>query len=101
MLVDTVYYHLKSLSIKKTAGFNNLPACLIKEAAPLIAPVITSIINNSLSSGKGPVQWKQAVVTPVFKGGDEAQMNNYRPISILPILSKVLIREWVVYNQLS
>ena len=38
--VDAVYYHLKSLSTKKTAGFDNLPACLIKEAAPVIAPVI-------------------------------------------------------------
>ena len=97
--VDVVYHHLKSVSTKKTAGFDNLPAYLIKEAAPVIAPVITSIINSSLRSGKVPVQWKRARVTPVFKGGDKTQMNNYRPISTLPILSKVLER--VVYNQLS
>ena len=97
--VDAVYYHFKSVSTKKTAGPDNLPAYLIKEAAPVIAPFITSIINSSLTSGKVPVQWKRARVTPVFKGGDETQMNNYRPISTLPILSKVLER--VVYNQLS
>ena len=69
--VDVVYHHLKSVSTKKTAGFDNLPAYLIKEAAPVIAPVITSIINSSLRSGKVPVQWKRVRVTPVFKGGDK------------------------------
>ena len=43
MSVDAVYYHLKSVSTKKTAGFDNLPAYLIKEAAPVIAPVILPV----------------------------------------------------------
>ena len=67
----------------------------MKEAAPVIVYSLTSIINNSVVTGKVPKQWKQARVTPVHKGGDKTIMNNYRPISALPVIERV------VHNQLT
>ena len=55
-------------------------------------------MNLSIVSGKFPDQWKKAIVVPIFKSGDRDQVSNYRPISILPVLSKVL--EKVVTEQL-
>ena len=56
-------------------------------------------INNSLSNGTFPECLKQANITPVFKKDDCLDKTNYRPVSILPLLSKVYER--VIYNQLS
>jgi hypothetical protein len=53
----------------------------------------------SLLSGEVPIAWKADTVSPLFKGGDQADPNCYRHISILPCLSKVL--EKLVNNQLT
>lgn len=95
---ETIFSCLQTLPTKKATGCDNMPAYLIKEAAPVIVYSLTNIINYSIVTGKVPKQWKQARVTPVHKGGDKTIMNNYRPISTHPFLSKVIER--VVYNQL-
>ena len=96
---ETIFSCLRTLPTKKAMGCDNMPAYLIKEAAPVIVYSLTNIINYSIVTGKVPKQWKQARVTPVHKVGDKTIMNNYRPISTLPFLSKVI--EHVVYNQLT
>ena len=96
--VNTVFHYLQALHSKKAMGFDNIPALLIKEASRVIAPSIANIINHSIVSGEVPQQWKQARVIPVYKGNDATLMNNYRPISTLPVLSKILER--IVHNQL-
>ena len=53
----------------------------------LIKP-ITMLVNQSISTSEVPSSWKVATVTPIFKSGDKAMMSNYRPISILPCVSK-------------
>ena len=53
----------------------------------LIVPSVTSIINESIASNAFPMEWKTAEVIPVLKGGDHEKPNNYRPISLLPVLS--------------
>ncbi len=45
------------------------------------------ILNQSLKQGKFPTEWKNAKVVPIFKSGAVNDKNNYRPISILPVLS--------------
>ena len=60
--------------------------------APTIASPLTRIINISLSEGVVPQEWKRARVTPLFKKGVATDMDNYRPISVLPAASKVLER---------
>lgn len=63
-----------------------------------LADTIKYLINLSIRYSVVPQTWKQATVTPIFKGGDKQSTNNYRPISLLSVVSKVL-EKWVV-NQL-
>lgn len=60
---------------------------------------LTHLINLSIEKGQFPAPWKQARVTPILKSGSRDQACNYRPVSILPVFSKVLER--VVSNQLT
>ena len=80
------------MNSKTASGIDNLSARILSYAAPIIAPVITRIINLSITTSTVPKRWKCARVTPLFKGGISNEMNCYRPISILPLLSKVLER---------
>ena len=53
----------------------------------MITKSITYIVNNCIRSGKFPTSWKLAKVNPLYKGGAKDDINNYRPTSILPMLS--------------
>ena len=57
--------------------------------APGIARSLTAMFNHSLKTGEVPVKWKSANVTPICKKGDMEKVDNYRPVSILPIVAKV------------
>ena len=73
---------------------------LLYFAAKTISPTLTRIINMSLATGEFPRILKIARITPIYKGkGDKMLPCNYRPVSCLPHLSKILER--VVYNQLN
>lgn len=89
---------LRHLKASKASGLDNISPCLMKDAAEVIAKPLTRITNASLSQGVVPQEWKCARVTPLFKKGVATDMDNYRPISVLPVASKVLER--VVYHQL-
>ena len=65
---------------------------MLKLAAPIVAPSIAKLINYSFVTSVFPQRWKTAKVTPLFKGADPENANNYRPISVLPVLSKVIER---------
>ena len=71
---------------------------ILKDCLPCIVKPLCHIINLSLTEGKIPDDWKSARVSPIFKGGDAKDPLNYRPISILPVLSKVL--EKLVFTQI-
>ena len=72
---------------------------MLKLAAPIIAPSIAKLINYSFNTASFPQHWKTAKVFALFKGGDSEDLNNYRPISVLPVLSKVIERH--VHDSLS
>ena len=72
---------------------------MLKLAAPIIAPSIAKLINYSFNTASFPQRWKTAKVFALFKGGDSEDLNNYRPISVLPVLSKVIERH--VHDSLS
>ena len=63
-----------------------------------LAPIISSAINFSFSIGEFPDVLKVATITPIFKKDDRKLLKNYRPISILPTLSKIYER--CLYNRL-
>ena len=71
---------------------------LLKDAAEVISKPLTQIINASLSQGIVPHEWKHARVTPLFKKGVSTDLDNYRPISVLPVVSK--LQERAVHHQL-
>ena len=71
----------------------------LKAGSPILSYYLTFLFNFSLSTGSVPKCWKKKRVTPVFKKGDTDDVNNYRPISILPITMKIF--EKVVHRQVS
>ena len=77
-----------------TCSLDPLPTFLLKDCLPTLSPLITKTVNASLSSGSVPPPLKLAAVTPILKkpGLDPDSPNNYRPISNLPFLSKILER---------
>ena len=89
---------VSSMPTNKSPGIDQISMRVIKDSLPAILPTITSIINASLVSGIFPRDWKMAVITPIPKDGDHEQASNNRPISLLPILSKVCERS--VHNQM-
>ena len=89
---------LRRLKAGKAVGLDNIPARLLKDAADTVAKLITITLNASLQSGRVPYDWRAARVIPLCKKGKTEDMDSYRPISILPVLSKIL--EGAVHRQL-
>ena len=90
--------HLNKLKRDKATGIDLLPSNMLKDCSEEIAAPLAHIINLSLNTSTVPSLWKSAKVNPVFKSGNPDLVENYRPISILPILSKLLER--TVHDQL-
>ena len=80
---------LKSISLHKACSINKLSPRMLKLAAPIIAPSIAKLINHSFNTASFPQHWKTVKVSPLFKGGDSEDLNNYQPISVLPVLSVI------------
>ena len=83
---------LKKINASKSTGLVDIPARLLKDSAPIITRPLTTLMNRSLSEGSVPSDWKHAVVTPIHKSGSTSDAANYRPISTLPVFSKILER---------
>lgn len=84
--IQTIIMQLKN---DAAAGDDGIKALPLKYTAPIISPVLSHIINAMFQSGDYPEELKIAKVTPVHKGGNVLDINNYRPISVLPIFSKI------------
>ena len=83
-----VFKQLKGLKVKKATGLDRIPACLLKDSAA-VNQSVTFLVNLSLTASIVPDEWKQAGVVPLHKSGGREVMDNYRPISILPVISKI------------
>ena len=89
---------VRDLRPSTSCGVDGLNARIIKAAGPSIFPVLCHIFNLSLRSQKFPSSWKISCITPLSKDGDATDPSNYRPISVLPALGKLLER--VAHTQL-
>ncbi len=97
MTEDFVYKQLQNLDASKATGLDNLSPFILKQSAPVITPVLTKIFNQSLQMGIFPDVWKIAKVTPLHKKGPREDVNNYRPISVLCCISKIIekhVHDW-------
>ena len=88
---------LKSLDTGKSTGSDGLSARFLKMSASIIAPVLTKIYNISIKTCIYPQKFKNAKVVPIHKKGAKNDKTNYRPISILPIISLILERHVSIY----
>ncbi len=93
-----VHQIINKLKGKSSYGYDLLSTLLLKQIYKPILPVLTCIINQTLKTGIFPDKLKIAKVIPVFKNGEENNFENYRPISLLPAISKVF--EKVIFKQL-
>ena len=96
--IDQVVDELKAISQNKGSGLDGLSTKLIKYGTEAIAPILCKIFNMCLKQGSVPDELKVARVTPIYKSGSKDEFSNYRPISVLPICSKIL--EKIVHKQL-
>ena len=87
-------------SANKTCDLDPIPTRLLKQCLDHFVPLITAMINKSLATSVVPACFKRAVVRPLLKrpGLDKEVLNNYRPVSNLPYVSKLL--EKVVEHRL-
>ena len=89
---------IDKLPSRTSGGVDGISTNLLKGIQYLISKPLTLIINQCLETGIFPSKLKIAKVTPILKRGDETMFDNYRPISILPSISKVIER--IIFNQI-
>ena len=89
---------ITNLPNKTSSGIDNISNKLLKQIKHIIVQPLTLIINQSLTSGIYPDKFKISKVTPLHKKDDRTAISNYRPISLLPTMSKIIER--VIHSQL-
>ena len=89
---------IDKLKNKASYGHDNISNKLIKSAKEVLVEPLTLLVNQMLKSGHFPSELKISRVKPLFKNGDPAMFSNYRPISLLPSMSKIF--EYVIFYQL-
>ena len=93
-----VYTATSKIKTKTSKDHDGISTKLVKGSIDNIYIPLTHIINLSLSTGTVPQNMKVARVIPIFKNGEKTSFNNYRPISILPVFSKILEKKLLQRN---
>ena len=96
---ETTAHIINRLKNKESSGIDGISNKLLKIAKNQITKPLTLIINQMIKTGIFPDKLKISRVTPIYKANKKDQFSNYRPISLLPSLSKIF--EYVIYDQLS
>ena len=98
-LTDEDVYNLICRSSGKSCELDPIPGSLLKSTQWTLVLLIGNIINKSLSTGAFPMAWKRAVVKPLLKKpGLECIFKNYRPVSNLPAISKLIEKVAIKQN---
>ena len=107
---DKTKFHFKAIELKeirdafakvktiKSFGIDNISSYFMKLALPSIENSLAFLFNTSIETSQFQATWRVARITPIFKDGDRTVKSNYRPISVLPVISKLF--EKLVFNQL-
>ncbi len=95
---DEVISITRSLPSKTSCGIDGISTIILKHSIDAIAQPLATIINKTFHCGSIPSALKLSQVIPIYKSGNKDELLNYRPISLLPVISKVI--EKVVYTRL-
>ena len=90
--MENVQSILLSLVPNKAAGLDGFHPRVLKEMSSVLALPLFLIHRQSLETGELPSQWKEAVITPIFKKGERQNPENYRPVSLTSVICKILER---------
>ena len=86
---------IKELKSKRSCGYDEITTKILKISSPFIVSPLTYICNRMLSTGTFPDRLKYSEIKPIYKKGDKTLITNYRPISLLPLFSKILKRLYI------
>ena len=86
---NTISNLLKSCNVNKAAGIDNVSGRFLKDGADVLGIPITQICNLSIKLSHFPKDCKVAKLKPLYKKGTKTDHQNFRPISLLPIASKI------------
>ena len=89
---NSVLTILKATQVSKAAGLDNPSGCFLKDAAKYLAKPISDLRNLSINTEKFPDLSKVAKLKPLYEKGFLTQPCNYRPISLLPLIFKVIAK---------
>ena len=89
---------VKHMKNNTSPGFDSISVEILKRVIDIIVFPLCDILNCSIQQGVVPTNMKISKIIPIHKKGDREDMNNYRPIAVLPVLSKILER--CIYNRL-
>ena len=95
---DEIHSIIKCMKTNSAPGHDGINVATVKKLAPKLVPLLVHLITVIFATGVYPGTFKKAVVTPIFKGGAKSVVDNYRPISILPVLNRVIER--VIHRRL-
>ena len=95
---DEIHDIIKSMDLNKSLGPNSIPIYIMKLCNAFFSNCLLKIVNLSFVTGIFPDLCKIAKVVPIFKKDDPLKCNNYRPISLLPIFSKIF--EKLIYSRM-
>ena len=87
-----VLAYIRSLSVNKSHGWDEVSVRMVKICGEALVKPLISIFQFSLDTGRFPSKWKRGNVVPIHKKGDKDAIKNYRPVSLLPIFSKLFER---------
>jgi len=94
---DEIITIVQQLKNSKAQGVDGLSISIIKQIITHISDPLISIFNTSMESGIFHQKLKLVKVTPIFKTEDKMLISNYRPISVLPVFSKILKK--IIYSR--
>ena len=94
----TLVLTIKNLKSTNAKGSDGITYRFLMDSLPVLILYILIIVDTSIVTGIYPDPWKHPYIAPIFKSGDADNASNYRPISLLPVISKIL--EKIVANQL-
>ena len=89
---DLVEKIISLLRNSKSSGLDNIDTFILKLIKPEIVPAVTHIINLSIQTSTFPTGWKYSKIVPLYKKEDPMNPKNYRPVALIPVVSKVLER---------